>query len=125
MRLIELFENQDQQAVIDDFLEFAKKELNLSKLPNIQLIKNHISTKQTNSFASYSPSEKIIQVFVKNRHVMDILRSMAHELVHYKQDIEERLRPDSGKTGSVEENEANSLAGQLMRKYGKQHPELF
>jgi Zn-dependent peptidase ImmA (M78 family) len=56
---------------------------------------------------------------------MDILRSLAHELVHYKQDVEDRLHHTSGQTGSEHENEAHAVAGQIMRLYGKKHPELF
>jgi Zn-dependent peptidase ImmA (M78 family) len=58
-----------------------------------------------------------------NRHPNDILRTIAHELVHYKQDTEHRLEPDSGTTGSPEENQANAVAGIVMRHFNKQYPE--
>ena len=35
--------------------------------------------------AYYSPEEKKIVVFISNRHPKDILRSIAHELIHHDQ----------------------------------------
>jgi hypothetical protein len=58
---------------------------------------------------------------------MDILRTLAHELTHYRQ--HERLgksMPDSaGRTGSPYENEANAQAGIVMRHFQNRYPEFF
>jgi Zn-dependent peptidase ImmA (M78 family) len=56
---------------------------------------------------------------------MDILRTLAHEFVHYKQHVEKRIYHRSSKPGSASENQANAKAGEIMRKYGSLHPELF
>ena len=53
------------------------------------------------------------------------MRTLAHELSHHKQDLEKRLKVDSGKTGSDIENEANAKAGEIMRKYDDSHPKEF
>ena len=37
--------------------------------------------------AFYNPSEQSISIFTTNRHPKDILRSIAHELVHHKQNL--------------------------------------
>ena len=66
---------------------------------------------------------KQIYVSVINRHPVDILRSLAHEMVHYKQMI--NGQSIQGHTGSRHENEANAKAGVVLRDYGKLHPELF
>jgi Zn-dependent peptidase ImmA (M78 family) len=66
-----------------------------------------------------------INLTIKNRHIMDCCRTLAHELVHYRQDLNNELNNDSGKDGSPHENEANYIAGIIMRKWGKMHPELF
>jgi Zn-dependent peptidase ImmA (M78 family) len=49
----------------------------------------------------------------------DILRTLAHELVHRKQEEDGRLDINSGKTGSPIEDEANAMAGILLRNFGK------
>jgi hypothetical protein len=57
---------------------------------------------------------------------MDVCRTLAHELVHYKQDLDKQLEDDdAGATGSPQENEANAEAAVIMRNWGKKHPELF
>ena len=63
-------------------------------------------------------------IMTKNRHPMDIFRSVAHELVHHKQNEDGRLGHSSeeGSTGSDIENEANAMAGVVMRHYGKKFP---
>lgn len=39
----------------------------------------------------YDPNEKTITIFVNSRHPKDVLRSVAHELVHHNQNLEGRL----------------------------------
>lgn len=41
--------------------------------------------------AFYDPNEKSITLYVTGRHPKDILRSFAHEMIHYNQDCEDRL----------------------------------
>jgi len=53
------------------------------------------------------------------------LRTLAHELVHRKQQLEDRLYVGAGDDGSDIENEANAEAGVIMRKFGKANPIIF
>ena len=55
----------------------------------------------------------------------DVLRTLAHELVHHRQNELGKLNNDSGKTGSDVENEANVKAGILMRDFGKDREEIY
>lgn len=123
MRLLEFQTDEHNQIV--EFLRFACKELELTSIPKIKIIKKPISNEISNSFAAYNPGKKEITLYTKGRHILDSFRSLCHELVHYRQDLNNELNADSGQTGSNHENEANSVAGQIMRKYNKQHPELF
>ena len=119
-----IYADKPSETLID-FIRFALDHLKIDKLPKIELLDQHVSGPESNSFAAYQPKNKKIILYVKHRHIMDILRSLAHELVHYKQDVEKRLHSNSGQTGSEHENEANAIAGEIMRNYGKKHPELF
>jgi Zn-dependent peptidase ImmA (M78 family) len=125
MRINDVIGKSNHKKEIQNFLKFVAGELSLSKLPKIHLVQQYIKNDHSNSFASYHPGHKEVTLYVKNRHILDILRSLAHELVHYKQDLNNKLDNDSGKTGSSIENEANAVAGIILRKYGKKHPELF
>ena len=110
--------------MLDTFVQFASKKLGIKSLPTHELKKDEMAT----SFAAYNPSEKHMIVVTKNRHPMDIYRSVAHELVHHKQNEDGKLGKDiskEGATGSDIENEANSDAGKVMRWYAKENPKTF
>jgi Zn-dependent peptidase ImmA (M78 family) len=55
----------------------------------------------------------------------DILRTLAHELVHHMQNLDDRLTDNSGDDGSPEENEANALAAVIMRQYGRENSHIY
>ena len=107
---------------IHAFLPLVKKHLNLQQLPKIQVVTQVPGTSGT-TFGRYEPEENTIWVVAQGRHPKDMLRTLAHELVHYQQHQEDRLNFSSGETGSTEENEANAVAGVLMRHYNEQNPE--
>ena len=71
------------------------------------------------------PSTKNISVVVHNRNMADILRTLAHEFVHHMQNLDDRLKDDSGDDGSPEENEANALAAVIMRQYGRENSHIY
>jgi len=115
----------DTKNIIKEFLKFVKSELELDKLPKINLISDTDYSIKHKSFGGYRPGDKSISVMISNRHIQDVLRTLAHENVHYKQDINGELNDESGEDGSQQENEANATAAVVMRKWGKLHPELF
>lgn len=109
-------------SILKKFIVFLKRELSLTiDIPYI-LIDDADFSKKTRAFGMMN-SDGIIYVSIINRHPLDILRTVAHEVVHYKQSIKRvAMNPNPG---SPSENEANAKAGEIMRKYGKLHPELF
>jgi len=107
------------------FLVIAKEEIGLDKLPKIHWSWDDKVADDSPSFGRFTNDDKAIKIIMRNRHPIDIMRTLAHELVHYKQDVEHRIGPDSGETGSPIENEANALAGQIMRRFDEENPELF
>jgi hypothetical protein len=111
--------------MLDAFVSFASDKLGLKSLPNIRY-KN--DEDDYNSFAAYSPSTNELSISTLNRHPMDIFRSVAHELVHHKQNEDGRIGIDvakEGDTGSDIENEANAEAGKIMRWFAKANPKMF
>ena len=109
---------------LKDFLPFVMQELELTQLPKIKL-SHTIDSNGQPSFGGFVPDTNSIRLAVNGRHPVDICRTLAHELVHFKQNENNQLNPDSGETGSDEENEANSMAGVIMRKFSKQFPEYI
>jgi Zn-dependent peptidase ImmA (M78 family) len=109
-------------AILKRFIVFLKRELSLTiDIPYI-LIDDSDFSKKNRAFGMMN-SDGVIYISIINRHPLDILRTVAHEFVHYKQSIKcVAMNPNPG---SPSENEANAKAGEIMRKYGKLHPELF
>lgn len=106
---------------VKKFLPWIKKELGITELPKIKLV-NELPTK---SFGTYDSNSNILYVVTAGRHPVDVLRTLAHELTHHIQNIENRLGPDSGETGTDEENEANANAGIVMRNFAQENPEYL
>lgn len=106
---------------VKKFLPWLKQELGIEQLPKIQLLKEL----PTQSFGTYDSNTNTLYVVTAGRHPVDVLRTMAHELTHHIQNIEGRLGPDSGETGTDEENEANANAGIVMRKFAEENPEYL
>lgn len=123
-----LLENVDNTSTITEFkqfLLFCKKELELDKLPEIKwCVDDDVGGNQP-SFGAFHNGDQSIRLSIINRHPLDIMRTLAHELCHYKQYTQGKLNQHSGKTGSSEENEANSVAGVIMRKWNKSNPDMF
>lgn len=97
----------------------CKKELEISELPEIILVDD--DSIGGTSFGQFDG--KTIKVVAKNRHPMDIMRTLAHEIVHHKQ-MQDGEKMD-GKDGSSTENDANAIAGVILRKFGRLYPEYF
>jgi hypothetical protein len=110
---------------IKDFVDFASGELQLNDIPKIHVINSPDFTQKWKSFGGYQPHQNKIAVVIKGRGLADILRTLAHEMVHAQQMQLNKLDVSSGETGSPVENEANALAGILMRNYGHKNPMIF
>lgn len=117
----------DDEAVLKDFVNFCATALKLEQIPAIKLRRDPEWSVRNRTFGRYRDDQHMLEVAWGNRHIMDVLRTVAHELTHTRQHERDgdRMGPDAGETGSPYENEANARAGVLMRDYGRQHPELF
>lgn len=111
---------------INKFIDWATERLELSERPKVNLV-THRTYESGFSLAEYIPSTRLIQVVVTKRLVADILRSLAHEMVHYKQHEMGMIKDweAAGKTGSPIENQANTIAGIMLRDYGKVNKEIY
>ena len=123
---MESMSKKDTYSILLDFIRFAAKHLELNSLPKFDFNFDGKAGVERKSFGGYAPGHEHITIVVANRHIMDVCRTLAHELVHYKQDLDKQLEDDdAGATGSPQENEANAEAAVIMRNWGKKHPELF
>lgn len=118
-------ETPNHTEIIFDFMRFVVHELKLHNVPTLKIKKDPQWSVIHKSFGRYRDDLGQVELAVGNRHIMDVLRTLAHELQHRKQDEREHMPPGAGETGSPYENEAHAVAGVLMRKYADLHPEYF
>jgi Zn-dependent peptidase ImmA (M78 family) len=117
------------------FIKFVQDELGITLPYKIKISNNRDGFK---TYAYYNPEIQEVAVYVKNRALADVMRSIAHEIVHhfdhqtgkaqqkkknpdvglYYDDSEKNIDPDDI------ENRANSIAGSLIKKFGYQNPEM-
>jgi hypothetical protein len=118
-------ENIDSTDLILTFADQIAHDLGIINKPKLIIHRDTDWTKNTGSFGRYDPDDNILHIATSNRHILDIIRTLSHELVHCAQKHRGDLPPDAGKTGSRHEDEANALAGRIMRHLADERPELF
>lgn len=109
---------------VADFINFAKEFLGINDGIQVKLAFERTPDLKT---TAYYNSTGFLVVYVKDRAIIDVCRSIAHELVHHKQNLDGKLKDAvrDGEDGSPIENEANAVAGVIIRKYGRLHPEIY
>jgi hypothetical protein len=113
------------EDILRDFVKFCVAELKIESMPTVKLRRDPQWSVVNRTFGRYINDAHLLEVAFGQRHIMDVLRTVAHELTHTHQHEREAVPNDAGETGSPYENEANARAGVLMRDYGRLHPELF
>lgn len=123
---LQINENKVQKkSQIAEFVKFAVNELGINKIPTVKFSYDTNESQDRGTFGYFDPNANHIWIYIKNRNTADILRTLAHELVHHKQGEDDRLEQGSGETGSEIENEANAQAGVLLRKFGKENKGIY
>ena len=115
------------EEILKDFIRFCVKELKIEQMPTVKLRKDPEWSVRNRTFGRYIDDQHLLEVAWGHRHIMDVLRTVGHELTHKHQHERDgdRMGPAAGETGSPWENEANARAGILMRDYARLHPEFF
>jgi len=72
--------------LIDDLASHVQGVMNISSLPAITLQEDADNADVLlGKTAQYDPQNKVITVYVTNRHPKDIMRSISHEMIHHAQ----------------------------------------
>lgn len=118
------FLDDDKKEKLNNFVKFVKKELDLESVPTIS-IQNHRNGLKTTASYDYTKENKIIKVCMKNRALVDVMRSVAHELVHHKQFEQGRLETPPPDIGGEIEDEANAKAGQFIKMFSRVDESIY
>ena len=96
---------QDLNPLIDDLASAVQQKVGFKSMPSITLQDDEDNADVLlGKTAYYDPQNKAVTVYVTNRHPKDILRSIAHELIHHGQN----LRGEFDKIGAVGEGYAQN-----------------
>ena len=120
--LIEQDQGHSNQELVDTFLEFSQEELGYSTPVEVNLLYDR---DDLTTLASYNFRDYVINVYAKDRAIADILRSIAHELVHHQQNEDGRIDGSAPDIGGDIEDEANAIAGQLVKKFGYENKNIY
>jgi pyrimidine deaminase RibD-like protein/predicted nucleotidyltransferase len=112
-------------GMMSDFLPMATKIIGIELLPKIKLVKEIPPENGQPTFGYYDADANEMVLGIANRHPLDIIRTLSHELTHFRQDHQGNLNYGDGETGSTQENEANAVAGVVMREFGRAFPKYY
>jgi hypothetical protein len=115
----------DLEQVLHGFIKACAEYLHMTEMPRVVLIRDTDWTRENGTFGRYNTDTNTLELAINNRHPLDIIRTMAHEMTHARQNEVTEMPVDAGRTGSPYEDEANALAGRFMRHVAEHHPELF
>jgi Zn-dependent peptidase ImmA (M78 family) len=118
------FLNDDKKEILREFSKFVKEKLGIDKMPTISIQNGRKDLKTTANY-DYTKENKIIKINAKNRALVDVMRSLAHELVHHKQWEDGRLKVKPPDVGGEIEDEANAKAGQYIKMYAKINDKIY
>lgn len=127
-KVSESVDTNDDVQKIKDFIKWSIKQLNLEKpYPKITLSKDTEQAQQGHHTGVHTedPENRCIWVYIGNRNLVDIFRTIFHELVHEKQSQLNMIQSGDSYPGSPIEAMADMVAGKYIKIYGKDHPEIF
>ena len=118
----------DNQTQIQDFIKWAYKIVNLQQPYPKFVFSDNTEEAQSGHHTgrhSHDGDTSEIWVYTGKRNLVDILRTVFHEIVHERQMQLNMIGPNDSYPGSPIEAMADMLAGKYIKIYGKKHPEIF
>jgi len=118
-------QEESQQQTIERFVKSCCEFLGIEQCPRVRLRRDPQWSARNGTFGRFDPETNSVELAVGGRHIVDILRTLAHEMTHARQEEIEALPDDAGETGSRYEDQANAMAGRIMRHWAEQDPKIF
>lgn len=110
---------------VKEFGQWACRVLHIKGNPKITLSYDTEEAQANHHTGRHIDGEDKMWVYVNNRNLVDILRTVFHELVHYRQGEIGMIKPNSSYPGSPIEAMADMLAGKYIKIYGEKHHKIF
>jgi len=102
------------KLLADDLFSYMKSKRKWDRDPTVEYKFDDGNAKRfLGKTGYYDPNSEQIVIFCTNRHPKDILRSLAHELIHHVQKCEGRMDPNEA---ADEHDETYVLHNQFLRR---------
>lgn len=108
---------------INKIMEYCCQDLQIPT-PELEIVGDDY-IRENASFGGYSPTDNKIYLALGGRKLVEVMRSLSHEICHHGQNQRKELTSEAGEDGDIFEDQANSYAGKVMRKFGRENPEIF
>ena len=118
-----LKEEQFDESEVQKFIQYVYHKLHIdAPLPRMRFQHEKEGPDQHRT-GWYNPADNELWVYTGSRNMIDILRTVAHELAHHKQ----KLDGDTYHTTDLAdlEGQADQVAGMIMKIYVRKHPEII
>ena len=115
----------EDNPIMKKFIQFATQKLKLQSVPKIEFSYDTEEAQEGHHTGRHSENDNIVWVYVANRNMVDIMRTVYHELTHVRQGELGMIKPGDSYPGSPIEMLADMTAGKEMKIFGKAHPEIF
>jgi hypothetical protein len=113
----------NRQDQLQKFTAWVFEKLHIpGELPDIKLSDEKEGDDQHRT-GYYDMNSNYMWIYTGNRNTVDIMRTVAHELVHHKQRTQGDTVTDQNLVDI--EGQADQTAGLLMKIYTKTHPEII
>ena len=120
-----MYEGKEIADEVEKFKDWACKRLHVKNPPKIELSYDTDEAQEGHHTGRHVEGSDSIWVYAANRNLVDILRTVFHELVHVRQGELNMIEPGASYPGSPIEAMADMLAGKYIKIYGKAHRNIF
>lgn len=119
-------EDANETAIeVEKFTKWAGQKLSIKSLPQIELSYDTEEAQEGHHTGRHVQGEDKLWVYAGNRNLVDILRTVFHELVHWRQTELGMINDGDSYPGSAIEAMADMLAGKYIKIYGKANRNIF
>lgn len=103
---------------IYDFANYVTTQLPFKSEVNLYLLKK--GERKDCTTGVYEPDTDKVNAVAEGRALADVLRTVAHEMTHKKQNDNNEIGDDYTQIGGFAEDEANVKAGNFLKMYVKE-----
>ena len=115
----------DIPSEVQKFADWAVKKCHVKSPVKVELSDDTEEAQDGHHTGRHTEGSDTIWVYAKNRNLVDILRTVFHEIVHVRQGELNMIQPGDSYPGSPIEAMADLLAGKYIKIYGEQNHHIF